>query len=209
METNDLKSIWKKHTNEKIERDLLSEEELNRMRYSKSKSMIRKIKNGIVFELTFTALMVMVISYFLRMELHIVIEIAIVIMDLAFLFLLGVYFQYLRTVQQHKIETINLRENLKKLIEEIERVLNFLFIISVILIPIGGLFGYIVGFFIGAEKEAEEVFKSTTNLIILPTVIAIITLIGFPLTKWYLNFMYGRHVKKLKETLNELIQEEN
>jgi uncharacterized membrane protein (Fun14 family) len=209
MDTNDLKSIWKKHTDKKVEEDKLNEDELNRIKYSKSKSMIQKIKNGIIFELLVSAIMVIIISYYLIKDLHIVIEISIVFLDIVFIFLLGVYFQYLRTIQKHKIHSINLKENLKLLIEEIERILKFLYLVSVAIIPIAAVFSYIVGFFIGAGEDASNVFSSTKNLILFPTIIGIATLIGFPLTKWYLQFMYGRHLNKLKRTLKELSQEEN
>lgn len=207
MDSNDIKSIWKKHTDEKIEKDKLSEDELNKMRSAKSQSIIRKIKNGIVFELTISALMIIIISYFLRMDLHIVMEISIVFLDIIFLFLLGVYIQYLRTVQKHEIDAINLKSNLEQLIEEIERILRFLFISSVILVPLGGMFGYIVGFFLGAGEDAVEVFRSTENLILFPVIILGITIIGFPLTKWYLKLLYGRHLAILKDTLQELMEE--
>lgn len=207
MDTNDLKSIWQQHTSEKAKKDQLSEDELSKLRFAKSTSLVRKIKNMLIFELLTCVLMVVLLSLSLLQDLHLIIKISIITLDVVFIFLFGIYFQYVRSIKVHDIQVMNLKDSLDKLILKVEKMLKFLFTLSIILIPIGSVCGYVGGFFIGAQEEAIEKFNSTANIIILPIMIIGITLLSIPLAKFYLKFFYGRHLDNLKKTLSELISE--
>lgn len=209
MDIDNLRNIWREHTYREVEKDKFSEEELKKVLRGKSKSMVSKIRRSLNFELVFSSIMTIVIAYFLRMEMPLIVEIAVMLLILIFLFLLGVYFAFVRNVNKYDLKSDNLKQDLEKLVKELDSLTKFIIKITVVLAPIGTLLGYIFGLYMGGPETFNAIFGSSENLIIMSITVVVAAVALYPITKLYVNFMYGRHIKNLKSYLNELTEFDN
>ena len=70
--------------------------------------------------------------------------------------------------------------------------------------PVAATGGFMLGGVVGSGKTVEAFLYRPSILIILAITIAIITPLCYYLSKWMFKYAYGRHLKKLKELIDEL-----
>jgi len=100
----------------------------------------------------------------------------------------------------------DIKSSLELLITQLEKYLNIYFWGSLLLTPISG---FLSGFAVLYEMKALgflvyfDVFSSATLSMILSFAL-LLTLVSYPIMKWYIRKLYGQHVEKLKDCLKEL-----
>lgn len=75
---------------------------------------------------------------------------------------------------------------------------------SLIIYPIATTGGFVLGGFLGSGKPVEEFLYNGVILGILAITILILMPICYYLARWMFNFTYGKYLKQLKATIDEL-----
>ena len=70
--------------------------------------------------------------------------------------------------------------------------------------PVAATGGFMLGGVVGSGKTVEAFLYRPSILIILVITVAIITPVCYYLAKLMFKYAYGRHLKKLKELIDEL-----
>ncbi len=200
MELDDLKNIWQKSEGFKPKQ----EEEISSMLRRRSKSIITKLKWSVWFELTFTILAGLFLLYY-----------SFTIPDgalrwtfMAFLLMfLGYAIYYVKKIRiLHRFEEgrENIKMNLENLINDLEAYLKFYEKSYSIMYPI---YTVLVFLFVIIDRGIDqfiEALKDWKMILYILLLIGVFLVSSLWFTKWYLNKLYGKHLKKLKELLSDL-----
>lgn len=201
MELDELKDIWKK-----TEADFQpkAEAELAIMLKGNSKSIVAKLKRSVWFELIFTLIAGMILLiYALTLPSGALkwISISILVVFVAYTFY---YVKKLMLLSRFAATEDNLKATLEKLIENLTNYLKFYKRSYALLYPV---YFFVALVFVAIERGFDEFL----NVMVKPKTIAYLLLIAGLfffcstwLVNWFLKKLYGRHLEKLKNLLNEL-----
>jgi hypothetical protein len=201
MELEELRSIWKSSEPGFQPKD---ESEIASMLKGRSLSIIDKLKRSVWFELIFTLVSSLgLLVYALTLPSGDLkwTSIAILVMCLAYIFY---YIKKIILLNRFDPAKENIRSNLVSLIEKLTGYLRFYRRSYTILYPVffcvGLLFG---GLARGADAFFENLLKprTITFLAIMAVVLYLLTSL---LVNWYLKKLYGNHLEKLKNLLNDI-----
>ena len=126
--------------------------------------------------------------------------------DHYFYSILNLLYQKISRIKKFFSYNQNIKSSLQLLISQLERYLSIYFWGSLLLTPISG---FLSGFAILYEMKALgfllyfDVFSSSTLSMILSFAL-LLTLISYPIMKWYIRKLYGQYLEKLKDCLKEL-----
>lgn len=130
----------------------------------------------------------------------------------------GIYFHPLFHLLYTKIQRAqtlfflhqDIKTSLQALVVQLEKYLSIYFWGSLLLTPVSG---FLSGFAILYQMKALgflvyfDAFSSATLSMILSFAL-LLTLISYPVMKWYVRKLYGQHLEKLKDCLKELEEAE-
>jgi hypothetical protein len=201
MELDDLKSIWKQ---DKSGFEPKKEEEIASMLKGRSKSIISKLKRSVWFELIFTIICGVglgICALMLESGALMWTIISLIVLFVSYLFY---YVKKIILLNQFDSSSENLKNSLQHLFDRLTTYLNFYKRSYAILYPVyfclGILFGAIergLGDFLHHISQP----KTILYLVVLAGVFFVCTIW---ITNWYLKKLYGNHLDKLQELLNEL-----
>lgn len=201
MELNELKDIWKKTG---ADFQPKPEAELALMLRGKSKSVVTKLKRSVWFELIFTFVSgVVLLLYALTLPGG-----SLKWTSVSILLLLTAYCFYfikkLIVLNRFNNADENLKASLTNLIETLISYLRFYKLSYTILYPVYFVLALV---FVGLERGLDEllnIMSKAQTIINLIVVAAIFYISSAWFVKWYLKKLYGRHVDKLTDLLNDL-----
>lgn len=201
MELDDLKSIWKQ---DKPGFEPKREAEIASMIKGRSNSIISKLKRSVWFELIFTIVCSIVLGiYAITLESG-----ALMWTIISLLVLFGSYlFYYVKKIlllNQFNPSTENLKNGLQNLLDRLTTYLTFYKRSYAILYPVYFCLGLLYGAMEQGLDEFLERLSQPKVIIYLIVIAGIFFLFTIWLTNWYLRKLYGNHLDKLKELLNEL-----
>lgn len=201
MELDDLKSIWKQdRPGFEPKRDA----EIALMIKGRSNSIISKLKRSVWFELIFTIVCSIVLGiYAVTLDSG-----ALMWTIISLLVLFGSYlFSYVKKIlllNQFNPSTENLKNGLQNLLDRLTTYLNFYKRSYAILYPVYFCLGLLYG---AMEQGLDEFLQRLSQpkvIIYLVLLAGVFFFFTIWLTNWYLRKLYGNHLDKLKELLNEL-----
>lgn len=205
MELEHLKNIWTSETGpqDKKNADLLSF--LNKP----SNSPIAKMKRNLRFELIAVIVLysLSIVYYFFAFEGR-MIELSWFMMLIGFLFVVY-YYRKNKLLNNMQCVACHVKSNLELQLGTLEKYVRFYLLAGNILFPLSMLIVGYVAFFLYPERlqTPKTLFNSPPmqSLAIKYLVVTVILsiVIAF-VNKWYVNRLYGRHVKKLKQILSEM-----
>lgn len=200
-ELDNLKQIWKNH---EPGYEPKKESEIAVMLQGKSNSIISKLKRNVWFELIFTiACSIVLAVYTLTLEAGALmwIIISLLVLFVAYLFY---YVKKLMLLGRFDASDGNMKNNLEDLYKKLSAYISFYRKSYAILYPVY----FFLGIFFGALDTGLDGFlarmqnpKTVVWLVVLTGVFFVFT---FIVTNFYLKKLYGNHLAKLKELLNDL-----
>jgi hypothetical protein len=201
MELDDLKSIWKQ---DKPGFEPKRDAEIASMIKGRSNSIISKLKRSVWFELIFTIVCSIVLGiYAVTLDSG-----ALMWTIISLLVLFGSYlFYYVKKIlllNQFNPSTENLKNGLQNLLDRLTTYLNFYKRSYAILYPVYFCLGLLYG---AMEQGLDEFLQRLSQpkvIIYLILIAGVFFFFTIWLTNWYLRKLYGNHLDKLKELLNEL-----
>lgn len=201
MELESLKEIWNKSLPSETE---ISGEDIRQIMRQRSKSAIAKMKRNLMIEL---ALMVLIYAYAVIQNDHFMpgLQWLFVGIEVIYLFYFGIKYRLLSRMENPAFEV---RSSLQKQLNSLENLLRFYLWSGLLLIPIAAL----VSFWIGYTYSNPAEFSRDNSLLLITSFVILVAsiLICIPIfffTKWYIRKLYGRHIEKLKNMMNELSEE--
>lgn len=200
MELDDLKSIWKN----KQGYEPKQEEEIASMLRGRSNSIISKLKRSVWFELIFTIVCGIGLGIYALALQGGALMWTIVSLLVLFVSYLFYYVKKIILLNQFDPSSENLKENLEHLLERLTVYLNFYKRSYAILYPVYFMLGLLFG---ALERGMDDFLHHISQpkvILYLIGLAGIFFLCTFWLTNWYLKKLYGNHLEKLKQLLNEL-----
>ncbi len=217
MELDSLKDIWKQLGEKDTQAD--SDAQILSMLQKRSQSPIAKMKRNLFWELV-----AMIVCYSLAIWYYYTAwqgrywEVALL------LFIVGLYalFYYVRKnklLNDMQCVACEVRSNLKRQLATLEKYVQFYFVSSVILTPVAFFVAGLIVFFktpstagdpgtVSSQiTTAVPVFTQVVNhrFFISFIVIGVMVTIGvYFLSRWAINRLYGQHISKLKELVQQM-----
>jgi hypothetical protein len=216
MELDSLKDIWK----DLDEKDLRSGRDvpITSMLHKRSRSPVAKMKRNLYWEMA-----ALVVFYSLAIWYYITAwqgrywEVALL------LFLVGVFalFYYLRKnklLNDMQCLACEVKSNLQRQLVTLEKYVNFYFVSSILLTPTAYFVAGLIVFFKTPATPGRFDFRQGTDahpgfgdelpdhrFFITFIAIGVILTIGvYLLSRWAINRLYGQHIKKLKELVQQM-----
>lgn len=200
-ELEDLKQIWRSHEQGYEPK---KESEIVVMLQGRSNSIIGKLKRNVWFELIFTiACSVALLVYALTLEAGAIMWtiISLIVLFTAYLFY---YVKKLLLLGKFDASGGNIKSSLENLYQKLTVYVNFYRKSYTVLYPVY----FFLGLFFGALETGLDGFISRMQepktVITLVVLMGLFFILGFVATHFYLKKLYGNHLTKIKELLNEL-----
>ncbi|MGB8194295.1 MAG: hypothetical protein WCF67_20355 [Chitinophagaceae bacterium] len=204
MELEQLKNIWAKDSGPQQKQD----EYLLSLLGKRSNGPIAKMKRNLRLELIGVIVLygLCIVYYFFAFEGRMV-EISWFMLGIGLLFMVY-YYRKNKLLNNMQCVACQVKSNLELQLGTLEKYVRFYLISGNILIPVTMLMvGYVVIVLYPERIHSSRNFNSPEmqSLIIKFLIMTVaVTIAMFFLNRWYVNRLYGRHVKKLRETLKEM-----
>lgn len=199
LELDDLKSIWK--GNRPFEAK--PAEEIAAMLKGRSNSPIAKLKRSTWFELVFVLVTIIAtLFYALRLPSG-SLRWSLIATVVIFMVYCVYYFKKLRLLNSFDSSHQNIRENLEKLVKDLNTYLHFYKISYAVVFP---AYLLLVLLFTAIERGAAPFFHQLTQpeTILRLSALLVFIIIAVFISKWYLKKLYGTHLEALKELLKDI-----
>lgn len=205
MELEQFKNIWDKDAAPEQKK---GEYFISLLR-KRSNSPIARIKRNLRAELIVILVLysVGVTYYFLAFEGKMA-EIAWFMLVIGLLFLVYYYFKN-KLLNNMQCVSCHVKSNLELQLGTLEKYVKFYLLAGIILLPVTMLFVGYVSIILYPERLGNPpgpgvYVERNQTIIVLIVLTVILSVISYFLNKWYINRLYGRHIKKLKEILKEM-----
>lgn len=200
MELDNLKAAWQGQV---TNAGAHSKEQILSMLQKKSQRPIARMKRNLLVELILIVVIYTVtIIYYATTRGGRYWQIALMLFAVGFLFLLY-YYQKNKLLKSMECVACEVRSNLQRQVTMLEKYVRLYFIAGVILTPLA----YFTAGIIAIYKAPPQVFSASTHYWFFGSGI-IIAIVSYFLNKWYVNKLYGQHVKKLKALLLQMEEAE-
>ena len=202
MELDNLKEIWKGLDDKRT--PVGSDEEILSMLHKKSQRPIARMKRNLLIE------MILVIIVYSAAAVYYLIAWDGRYWELSLIFMLGggfcvfYYYRKYKLLNQMECVACEVRSNLQRQLTTLEKYVKLYLITGNLLTPIAFFF---TGFII-FTKTPGKTYDSNVYWIFSAVGVAV-SIACYYFNKWYVNKLYGQHVKKLKEVLKEMEGTEN
>ncbi len=201
MELEELKYIWKNNGPEFQPKD---EEEIALMLKGRSRSIIDKMKRNVWLELIFTVVLsIVLLIYATTLETGALKWTSISLL-LLFILYAFYYVKKLTLLNRFSGANENIRDNIEMLVKSLTDYLKFYKRSYAFLYPVYFCLGILFGALERGTGKYIEYLSQPSNLLPLLAMALVFFFISSWFASWYLRKLYGTHLDKLKDLLNEL-----
>ena len=196
MELDNLKEAWKGHT---VKNAADSNEQILSMLQKKSQRPIAKMKRNLFRELiTIMVIYTATIIYYFSANHGKFWEVAVMLLVIGVLFLFY-YYRKNKLLNEMECVACEVKSNLQRQVSTLEKYVRFYFLAGIILTPLA----YFATGFIVLYNSPGITMNTRSYILFIGSGIVMNILLYF-LNKWYVNKLYGQHVKQLKELLKQM-----
>jgi len=200
MELDKLKQLWNDSSNSSLP---INEEGLSQILSNRSRRPIALIKRNLKLELLFVILSYGFIIWLISNQ----VSRNLLYFDIILLVVTGIlFFIYARFKYKllNKMECVSceVKSNLSLQLNSLEKLVKLYFKFG----NIGVIFIYLIAGAISyIEAEGETVlFPQALEIVIFLSIGAVLAIINYYFSRWYLFKLYGKHIQKLKKILYEM-----
>jgi hypothetical protein len=204
MELDNLKDLWRDIGQKYVHQN--SDEQIVIMLQKPSQSPIAKMKRNLLWEL-----IAVIILYSLGMIYFIATfkgrywELS-VLLFLIGLFFIFYYYRKNKLLGEMQCVTCEVRSNLEKQLTTLEKYVRFYFLSGTILTP----FAYFASALVVLLKSnvLTDGITDIKEFQIIIVIGIVVTIGSYFLNRWYVRKLYGQHIKRLKELLQQMEEKE-
>lgn len=200
MELDDLRNIWKK--NEGFKPKL--EEEIAGMLKGKSQSIVAKIRRSVWFELIFTVIAGLVLLYYSFVIHAGALRWSFIAFLILFLGYIIYYVKKINLLNRFEGSHGNIKMHLENLVADLDAYLKFYKKSYSLLYPI---YFILILSFVAVDRGMDgfiESFRDLKMILYLIFLLGVFLASSLWFTNWYLKKLYGDHLDKLKELLDDI-----
>ncbi len=204
MELEQLKDMWKEQEPPKALSDVQP------LLARKSNSPIAKMKRHLMIELIAVIILYgLVIIYFFAAYGGRFASVSLLYLLIGLVFCIY-YFKKFRLLNEMQCMACQVKTNLSKQLNTLEKYIRFYLIAGTALIPVVLIFFYWFEntympkgreFFFVQPSDSISVLYSLSMFLLKTT---IVTIIFYYINKWYVRKLYGKHIEKLREMLSQM-----
>jgi hypothetical protein len=200
MELEKLKELWVDSTNSSLPID---EEGLSKILNQSSRRPIALIKRNLKLEVLFVILLYGFLIWLILNQ----VDSNILYVDIILLVLAGIlfcFYAFYKNKLLNKMECVGceVKSNLSLQVKSLEKLVKLYFKVGNISI----VFVYLIAgtiSYIKAEGDTVH-FPHVLELVIFITIGAVLFIISYYFSRWYLFQLYGKHIQKLKNILYDM-----
>jgi len=200
MELEKLKELWDDSTNSSLS---INEEGLSKILNQSSRRPIALIKRNLKLEVLFVILFYGFIIWLISNKVHSnLLYFDIILLVLAgMLFCIYAFYKY-KLLNKMECVACEVKSNLNLQLNSLEKLVKLYFKVG----NIGVVFVYLIAGAISyIETEGDTVhFPHVLELVIFIAIGAVLFIISYYFSRWYLFQLYGKHIQKLKNILYEM-----
>ncbi len=208
MELDQLKEVWKE-----MEKKGTAEKNSGQLTYlpgRRSHSPIAKMKRNLFIELLLVIVLFggAAVYYFIAFKGR-VSEVSWTYIVLALAFCVY-YYRKSKLLNEMQCVSCRVKSNLELHVKTLEKYVRFYLIYGTALIPVLFIFfGVLIRYKIPGTNLPGIFYPSAANpwwkaILMIVLVTAAVTLLFYMLNKWYVKKLYGNHIKKLRQVLEEM-----
>jgi hypothetical protein len=197
MELDQLKEMW---SDAGSKQPGPSAEELQGMLQKKSQSPIAKMKRNLTWELVTIVVFYSITIFSMRNYEKIFASFTILLLMIGLLFAIYFYFKY-RLLQSMECITCEVKSNLQMQLQTLEKYVRIYFLFGNLLTPI--VF-FVTGFITYMQRDGDLTISPLRFWTIFSIIGLLFSVAVYFLNKWYLHKLYGQHIQKLKEILQDM-----
>lgn len=202
MELDSLKDIWRDLDQEASHQK--DDQQIIRILHKRSQSPIARMKRNLLLELiAVVVLYSLTIWYFLQTSGGGYREIAVILFVVGVLFIFY-YSKKNRLLGQMQCVTCEVRSNLQQQLKTLEKYVQFYFVGGTILTPVTYFVTGVIVLLKHADGDFVAEFTRSEEYAIFITIGLLLTVGTYFLNKWYIKKLYGQHIRRLKELLNQM-----
>ena len=198
----DLENIWQQAgSKDDILNRILQQKNFDHLH---SKLPLKKLKKNLLSGIAWAILITagyLVLFYFIHIW-QVYVALSIVIAFNIWIIILT--WRLYKTIQDTITPSNSLKQELQKNYDGFQKWWAVQARLGLYVYPVAATGGFMLGGVVGSGKTVEAFLYRPSILIILAITIAIITPLCYYLSKWMFKYAYGRHLKKLKELIDEL-----
>lgn len=204
MELDNLKHIWRDIGQKTLQQN--DDEQIVMMLQKSSRSPISKMKKNLLREL------IAVICFYCPGILYFALsskgywEIAALLAFVGLLFMLY-YYRKNKLLRDMQCVTCEVRSNLQQQLATLQTYVRFYFISGTVLTPIAYFASALVVLF--KSRALEGSIADISSLFIIGAVGIAVTAGGYFVNRWYVKKLYGQHIQKLKQLLQQTEERES
>jgi len=230
MELKDLKSAWETYSSQEMNKHLLEKDTIRELLKTRTKSLVERIDQNIRIGLFILLLFIGYVvidsmflsAYFSRVIIHDVVEypkwlVPIDIFSIALIVTTYLFFviRYIRIKKSFSID-LQIKDLLKGIVETVQTYRR-MYYLAVVMFLLNMIVGFVAGFYEGikfiatsrnvavSNLDASQIWKSIGIGVLI--IVPFITLLFFFL-RWGFNKLYGKYLRSINETLDELNESE-
>jgi hypothetical protein len=203
MELDELKNIWKQESFRSK-----NEGEIAAMLRGRSRSIVSKLKRSVWMELTLTLIGELILVYYVFTIPAGAFKWATLSFALLFAGYIVYYFKKIILLIRFGATSENIKINIERLVHDLGVYLSFYKKSYTMVYPV---FLFLMLFFVAIEQGIDDFLRSLTRPLTLASLVFVcLVFIGCLVwfTNWYLDKLYGNHLRKLEELLKDLRTEE-
>ena len=206
MELDNLKDLWRDLGQKDTHQN--SDEEIVMMLQKRSQSPIAKMKRNLLLELVAVIILYSLsIWYFLATSMGRYWEIALllVLVGIAFIFY---YYRKNRLLGKMQCVTCEVKSNLLQQLTTLEKYIQFYFVLGLVLTPVAYFASGLIVLYKSPVGNVTLAFTSSRWYMLFIALGLVTTIGSYFLNQWYIKKLYGQHIKKLKELLQQTEEKE-
>lgn len=196
MELDNLKTLWKE---QELKEQSAGEADILAMLQKRSKSPIAKMKRNLFWELIIILVMyTSMITYYMMADYGRFKELSLMLLIIVIPFIFY-YYKKNKILTEMECVTCEVRSNLRRQVATLEKYIRFYFIAGSVLAAAA----YFITGLIVNSKAGHEFLSNPQSIWTFVGCGVILVIVMIFLNKWYVNKLYGQHVKRLKELLQQ------
>ena len=211
MELENLKSIW--HGLEPPPTSEPDRELIFALLQKKSRGPVARMRRNLIKELLLIIVTYIPVIIFYLVEFEGRLSPISGLFFLVGLFFCGYYYRKLMLLKEMQCVTCMVRSNLARQVRTLKKYTRFYLLAGTLVIPFAAILSYAILRWKLPRATGILLYHRLspapwwTNSILWLLLLAPLTIAIYYLNAWYINRLYGRHIKKLQELLREMDEE--
>jgi len=211
MELENLKSIWKE-----LEAQPTPEtdgEQILALLQKKSRGPVARMRRNLIRELLLITVTYIPVILFYLVEFEGRLSAISGLLFLLGLFFCGYYYRKMMLLKKMQCVSCMVRSNLARHVETLKKYTRFYLLAGTLIIPFTAIYVYAILRWKLPHASGLQLYHRLspapwwTNSIYWLLLLAPLTIAIYYINAWYINRLYGRHIKKLQELLREMDEE--